>query len=93
MAHDFLRLWSCIWDLAGVFAIIVPRPDAVIFCLESPRLLLTVEEAATYLRISRPTLTTIVRSKQITFSRVRGKLRFRLQWLNDYLDRRTAGTA
>ena len=62
---------------------------SAILVLESPKLLLTLNEAAIYLRVSRRTVQTIVKLKQITCTRVRGSLRFRLQWLNEYLDRRT----
>ena len=62
---------------------------ATILVFESPRLLLKVEEAAQYLRVSRRTIATLVKNKQVTFTRARGGLRFRLQWLNEYLDRRT----
>jgi excisionase family DNA binding protein len=64
-------------------------PSAAILVLETPRLYLTVEEAAQYLRVSRRTLYTLMKRKQITFTRVREGVRFRLQWLNDYMDRRT----
>lgn len=64
-----------------------------IVVLESPRLLLTLDEAATYLRVSRRTMATIVKAKQVKVTRVRGSLRFRLQYLNDYLDRRTVEAA
>ena len=69
-----------------------PAP-AVIIVLESPRLHLTIEEAAKYLRVSRRTMHTLIKTKQVTFSRVREGLRFRLQWLNDYLDKRTVKAA
>lgn len=68
------------------------RPIAIII-LESPRLLLTINEAARYLRVSRRTMATIVKHKQVKFTRVRGQLRFRLQYLNEYLDRRTVEAA
>lgn len=70
----------------------VHRPASIIV-LESPRLLLTTDEAAAYLRVSRRTIATIVNSKQVKFTRVRGQLRFRLQHLNEYLDRRTVEAA
>lgn len=66
---------------------------ATIIVLENPRLLLTCEEAATYLRVSRRTVHTLVKAKQLTHARVRGQLRFRLSWLNDYLNARTARAA
>jgi excisionase family DNA binding protein len=68
-------------------------PIAAIIVFESPRLYLTVDEAARYLRISRRTLYTLMKKKQITFSRVREGVRFRLQWLNDYIDKRTVNAA
>jgi excisionase family DNA binding protein len=61
-----------------------------IICFESPRLLLTIDEAAQYLRVSRRTVHTLIKAKQLTYTRVRGQLRFRLSWLNTYLDERTA---
>jgi excisionase family DNA binding protein len=64
-------------------------PPVVIVVLESPRLYLTIDEAATYLRCSRRTIYTMVDSKEVRFTRVRGEIRFRLQWLNEYLDNRT----
>jgi excisionase family DNA binding protein len=64
-----------------------PVPTIIVF--ESPRLYLTIEEAAQYLRVSRRTIYTLMKKKQLTYTRVRGGLRFRLQWLNDYLDKRT----
>jgi len=64
-----------------------------ILVLETPRLYLTVDEAAQYLRISRRTLYTLMNRKQVTFTRVREGVRFRLQWLNDYLDKRTVKAA
>jgi len=70
-----------------------PNQTAAILVFESPRLYLTVDEAAQYLRVSRRTLYTLMKRKQITFTRVREGVRFRLQWLNDYLDRRTARAA
>ena len=69
------------------------RSKTTLIVLESPRLYLTIEEAAQYLRVSRRTMATLVRTKQVTFTRARGGLRFRLQWLNDYLDRRTVKAA
>jgi excisionase family DNA binding protein len=73
----------------------MPRKPAaaVILVLENPRLHLTIEEAAKYLRVSRRTMHTLIKTKQVTFSRVREGLRFRLQWLNDYLDKRTVKAA
>ena len=65
----------------------------VILVLETPRLYLTVEEAAQYLRVSGRTLYTLMKKKQITFTRVRERVRFRLQWLNDYRKRRTVKAA
>lgn len=64
-----------------------------IVVIESPRLYLTVKEACVYLRTSRRTLSKLTKSKQIKHTRVRGELRFRLQWLNDYLDARTVKAA
>jgi len=52
-----------------------------------------VDEAAQYLRVSRRTLCTLMKRKQITFTRVREGVRFRLQWLNDYMDKRTVSAA
>jgi excisionase family DNA binding protein len=54
---------------------------------------LTVDEAAQYLRISRRTLYTLMKRRQVTFTRVREGVRFRLQWLNDYMDKRTVKAA
>jgi excisionase family DNA binding protein len=65
------------------------RKPAAIIVLESPRLYLTIKEAAQYLRVSRRTIYTLMERKQLTYTRVREGLRFRLQWLNDYLDKRT----
>jgi len=62
---------------------------AIVIVLENPRLNLTIDEAARYLRVSRRTMQTLIKTKQVTFSRVREGLRFHLQWLNDYLDKRT----
>ena len=62
---------------------------STIIVLESPRLYLTIEEAAKYLRVSRRTIYTLMEKKQLTYTRVREGLRFRLQWLNEYLDKRT----
>jgi excisionase family DNA binding protein len=70
----------------------VAKPSVVIV-LETPRLYLGIEEAAKYLRVSRRTMQTLVKTKQVTFTRVREGLRFRLQWLNEYLDRRTVKAA
>ena len=66
---------------------------ATIVILESPRLWLNIEEAAAYLRVSRRTMSTLVKLRQVKFTRARGGLRFRLQWLNDYMDRRTVEAA
>jgi len=52
-----------------------------------------VDEAAQYLRISRRTLYTLMKRKQVTFTRVREGVRFRLQWLNYYRDKRTMKAA
>lgn len=68
------------------------KPAAIIV-LESPRLNLTIDEAATYLRVSRRTIYTLMEKKQLTYTRVREGLRFRLQWLNEYLDKRTVKAA
>jgi len=54
---------------------------------------LTIDEAAVYLRVSRRTIYTLMGKKQVTYTRVREGLRFRLQWLNDYLDKRTVKAA
>jgi excisionase family DNA binding protein len=62
---------------------------STIVVLESPRLYLTIEEAAKYLRVSRRTIYTLMEEKQLSYTRVREGLRFRLQWLNEYLDKRT----
>jgi len=62
---------------------------SAIVVLESPRLYLTIEEAGQYLRVSRRTIYTLMKKKQVTYTRVREGLRFRLQWLNEYLDKRT----
>jgi excisionase family DNA binding protein len=70
----------------------VRKPVAIIV-LENPRLHLTIEEAAEYLRVSRRTMHTLIKTKQVTFTRVREGLRFRLQWLNEYLDKRTVKAA
>lgn len=72
----------------------VPLPaPATIIVLETPRLYLDLNEAAQYLRVSRRTMETLVKTKQLTFTRVREGRRFRLQWLNDYLDKRTVKAA
>lgn len=64
-----------------------------IVVLESPRLYLNIVEAARYLRCSRRTLHTLIKNKQLSFTRVRGALRFRLSALNRYLDERTVEAA
>jgi excisionase family DNA binding protein len=69
------------------------KKPAVIIVLESPRLWLNIDEAAAYLRVSRRTMSTIVKQKQVKVARVRGGLRFRLQWLNEYMDKRTGAVA
>jgi len=66
-------------------------PTIIVF--ESPRLYMTVDEAARYLRVSRRTVCTLMKKKQITFTRAREGVRFRLQWLNEYLDKRTVKAA
>jgi excisionase family DNA binding protein len=66
---------------------------AAIIVFESPRLYLTIDEAAQYLRVSRRTVYTLMKTKQLRFTRVRKAPRFRLQWLNDYMDRRTVKEA
>ena len=71
----------------------VRKKPTVIVVLENPRLHLTIEEAAEYLRVSRRTMHTLIKTKQVTFTRVREGLRFRLQWLNEYLDKRTVKAA
>jgi excisionase family DNA binding protein len=68
-------------------------PSTTIIILESPRLYLNIEEAAQYLRVSRRTIYTLMEKKQVTYTRVREGLRFRLQWLNEYLDKRTVVAA
>jgi excisionase family DNA binding protein len=70
----------------------VQKKSAVIV-LESPRLYLNIEDAAQYLRVSRRTMHTLIKTRQVTFTRVRDGLRFRLQWLNEYLDKRTVKAA
>jgi excisionase family DNA binding protein len=65
----------------------------IVLVLESPRLYLTIDEVAEYLRVSRRTVGTLIKTKQLTYTKVRGQLRFRLSWLNDYLDKRTVKTA
>jgi excisionase family DNA binding protein len=62
---------------------------SAVVVLETPRLNLTIDEAAAYLRVSRRTIYTLMKKKQVTYTRVREGLRFRLQWLNEYLDKRT----
>lgn len=64
------------------------KPPAIIV-FETPRLLLTINEAALYLRCSERTVHTLIKTKQLSYTRVREGLRFRLQHLNDYLDKRT----
>lgn len=59
------------------------------FAFETPRLYLDAKEAAQHLRVSRRQVAKLAQSRQLTFTRVRRALRFRLQWLNEYLDRRT----
>ncbi len=66
---------------------------ATIIVLETPRLNLTIDEAAIYLRVSRRTIYTLMEKKQLTYTRVREGLRFRLSWLNDYMDKRTVHAA
>ncbi len=70
----------------------VQAPPSIIV-LETPRLYLTLEEAAQYLRVSLRTMHTLKKTKQVTFTRVRDGVRFRLQWLNEYLDKRTVKAA
>ena len=65
----------------------------MILVLETPRLYLTVEGAARYLRVPRRTLYALMKMKQITFTRVREGVCFRSQWLNDYMERRTVKAA
>jgi excisionase family DNA binding protein len=72
---------------------VVPSAAISVIVLENPRLHLTIEEAAEYLRVSRRTMHTLIKTKQVTFTRVREGLRFRLQWLNEYLDKRTVKAA
>lgn len=70
------------------------RVDAlIIIAIENPRLLLTIDEAARYLRVSRRTIHTLIKKRQLSYTRVREGLRFRLQWLNEYLDKRTVQAA
>jgi excisionase family DNA binding protein len=66
---------------------------AAIIVFESPRLYLTIDEAAQYLRVSRRTVYTLMKQKQITFARARSGPRFRLQHLNEYMDKRTVRAA
>lgn len=65
----------------------------VVIVFETPRLLLTIDEAALYLRVSVRTVHTLIKTKQLRYTRVREGLRFRLQWLNEYLDKRTVAAA
>lgn len=69
------------------------KTPAVILVLENPRLLLTIEEAAQYLRVSRRTIHTLIKTKQLSYTRVREGLRFRLSRLNEYLDKREVKAA
>lgn len=55
------------------------------FLFVNHRACLDAKEAAQYLRVSRRMVAKLAQSRQVTFTRVRGGLRFRLQWLNDYL--------
>jgi excisionase family DNA binding protein len=71
----------------------VRAQPAVILVLENPRLHLTLEEAAQYLRVSLRTMHTLKQIKHVKYTRVRGQVRFRLQWLNEYLDKRTVEAA
>jgi excisionase family DNA binding protein len=66
-------------------------PAIVVF--ESPRIYLDICEAARYLRVSVRTVHTLIKAKQLTYTKSRGQLRFRLSWLNDYLDKRTVKAA
>jgi excisionase family DNA binding protein len=72
---------------------VVPSPAISVIVLENPRLNLTTEEAAQYLRVSLRTMHTLKKTKQVTYTRVRDGVRFRLQWLNEYLDKRTVKAA
>jgi excisionase family DNA binding protein len=65
------------------------KTSPVFIVFESPRNLLTIEEAAQYLRVSRRTIYTLMEKKQLTYARVRESLRFRLSWCNEYIDKRT----
>jgi excisionase family DNA binding protein len=51
--------------------------------------LLDIKDAADYLRVSVRTVTTLKKNKQLTYSRVRGQLRFRKIDLDRYLQKRT----
>jgi excisionase family DNA binding protein len=66
---------------------------STIIVFESPRLYLTIDEAAQYLRVSRRTIYTLMKSKQVAYTRVRKQPRLRLQHLNDYLDKRVVKAA
>jgi excisionase family DNA binding protein len=72
---------------------VLAAASPVILVLETPRLYLTVEGAARYLRVPRRTLYALMKMKQITFTRVREGVCFRSQWLNDYMERRTVKAA
>ncbi len=70
-----------------------PQKPSLVIVLETPRLYLNIVEAARYLRVSRRTVHELMKNKQLTFTRVREGLRFRLSWLNEYLDKRTVAAA
>jgi excisionase family DNA binding protein len=55
--------------------------------------LLTIKEVAHFLNVSVRTVHTILRSKQLTYSRVRGQLRFDPIHVADYLQKRTVQAA
>jgi excisionase family DNA binding protein len=80
-------------DIPNGVSVQQSKKKSAVIVLESPRLYLTIEEAAQYLRVSRRTMHTLIKTKQVTFTRVREGLRFRLQWLNEYLDQRTVKAA
>jgi excisionase family DNA binding protein len=55
--------------------------------------LLTIKEVAHFLNVSVRTVHTILNSKQLTYSRVRGQLRFDPIHIDDYLQKRTVQAA
>lgn len=85
----FIKAQNCAllaWSMA-------PKASVVVVVLESPRNYLTIQEAASYMRVSVRTVSTLIKSRQLTYSKVRGQLRFRLSWCNEYLDKRTVKAA